>query len=197
MNTFDPYDDAALLAEAQALVLQEQAEQRLRTLLDRRPPVFGKDSALHPGVQAWADRYTAGDRGSLILFGAVGVGKTWSLWKTAETLVRGGWRGRFEIASSYELKAATDRPINKDQLRTWREADLLALDDLGSQRINDWDTDAIFALVDHRWQHQRPTLIASNEMDLVGLVGERTSSRFRDGATILMLAGDDHRQARP
>lgn len=196
MNAFDPYDDAGNLAAARALVHQERAERRLQTLLDRRPSVFAKDGALHPDIQAWASRYTAGDTGNLLLFGAVGVGKTWSLWKTAESLVRSGWRGRFEIASSYELKEATDRPVNKDRLRTWRDADLLALDDLGSQRVNDWDVDAIFALVDHRWQHQRPTLIASNETNLIGLVGERTSSRFRDGATILMITGDDHRKAR-
>lgn len=195
-NDYDPYDDDANLAEDQALVRQEQAQRRLQALLDRRPPVFAKDGDLDPAIAAWADRYTEGDTGNLILFGAVGVGKTWSLWKAAETLVAGGWRGRFEVASSYELKEATDRPVDKDQLRIWRDADLFALDDLGAQRINDWDTDAIFALIDHRWQHQRPTLIASNEMDLISLVGERTSSRFRDGATILLIAGDDHRQAR-
>lgn len=196
MNDFNPYDHATNRAAAQELVRQEQAQQRLQTLLNRRPAVFAKDGQLRQEINDWGQRYLAGDTGNLILFGAVGVGKTWSLWKAAETLVAGGWRGRFEVASSYELKEATDRPVDKDQLRIWRDADLFALDDLGAQRINDWDTDAIFALIDHRWQQQRPTLIASNEMDLIALVGERTSSRLRDGATVLMFTGADHRQAR-
>jgi DNA replication protein DnaC len=197
MSPFDPYDDAALLAAAQELVRTERAEADLRRLLDRRPPAFAEAGQVHPQVQAWVAARLKGQGGSLLLFGAVGTGKTWTIWKAAEALTRGGWTGRFEIAASYELKEATDRPVNRDQLRIWRDADLFAIDDIGAQRINDWDVDALLALIDHRWQHRRPTIIASNELELRGLLGERIASRLVDGATIVTFTGDDHRRARP
>lgn len=196
MTHFDPYDDAALHAEALAEVRRDSAAHALRVLLDRRPPAFADDGQLHPQVRAWTDRVLQGDARQLVLIGPVGTGKTWSLWKAAETLVRRGWRGRFELATSYELKEATDRPVDREQLRIWAEADLLAIDDLGAQRLNDWDADAIGALIDRRWQRRRPILVASNVADLRGLLGERAASRLADGATIVTFTGEDRRRGR-
>jgi len=194
---YDPYDDDAHRAEARRLALQEQADLRLQRLLDRRPPVFSAPGTLRPDIQDWASAYLAGAHGSLVLIGEVGTGKSWTLWKTAETLIRSGWTGRFEIASAYEVKAATDRPVNTAQLRVWREADLFAIDDLGAQRVNDWDADALSALIDHRWQHRRPTLVASNETALKEIVGPRAASRLADAATIVRFTGPDRRRSQP
>lgn len=194
MTTYDPYDDTRARAEARALAEHDQTEHRLRLLLNRRPPVFDEPGDLCPEAQKWIAGYLAGNRGSLILIGTIGSGKTWSLWKTAETLVRSGWPGRFEIAAAYEIKEATDRPVNTAQLRIWREADLFAIDDLGAQRVFDWDADALAALIDKRWQHKRPTLIASNEDHLKDIVGARAASRLADGATLIRFTGSDRRR---
>lgn len=194
MADYDPYDDTAARAEAQALALRDRANHRLQLLHKRRPVVFAAPGELHPDVRAWTDRYFAGDRGSLLLVGSIGAGKTWSLWKAAETLIAYGWPGRFEIAAAYEIKEATDRPVNTAQLRIWREADLFAIDDLGAQRVYDWDADALAALIDKRWQHQRPTLIASNETDLKALIGARAASRLADDATVIRFTGPDRRR---
>ena len=196
MNDFDPYDDDALLAEAQQDARREQAERRIRALLDRRPPVFAAEGKLHPDIQQWTERFLRGHHGPLILIGTVGTGKTWSLWKAAETLIRQGWRGRFEIAATYEVKEATDRPVDTEMLRLWREADLFAIDDLGAQRVNDWDAEALFNLIDRRWQHKRPTIVASNEVGLKDFIGDRAASRLQDGATFVKFTGDDRRRAR-
>ncbi|TKA13199.1 ATP-binding protein [Actinacidiphila oryziradicis] len=196
MNHYDPYDDAALLAEAQQGARREQIERRLHLLLDKRPPVFDEEGELHPDIQGWIERFLQGEPGALILIGKVGTGKTWSLWKAAETLVRQGWRGRMEIAASYEVKEATDRPVDTERLRIWREADLFAIDDLGAQRVNDWDADALLAIIDRRWQRRRPTIVASNEVGLKEFIGDRAASRLADGATIVKFTGADRRRAR-
>lgn len=194
MNDYDPYDDGAARAEAQAAVRRDRIDNRLRLLADRRPPVFAKPGALCPEVQQWLDGYLAGAPGSLILVGTVGSGKTWSLWKIAEQLVTAGWTGRFEIAAAYEVKEAADLPIDRNQLRIWRDADLLAIDELGAQRVTDWDADALSVLIDKRWQHQRPTLITSNEADLKGILGERSASRLADGVTVVTFTSADRRR---
>lgn len=194
MADYDPYDDIAARNEARALAIKDRTDHRVRLLLDRRPATFDKSGELRPDITGWINGYLAGAHGSLLLIGSIGAGKTWSLWKTAETLARGGWAGRFEIAAAWEIKEATDRPVDTAQLRVWRTADLFAIDDLGAQRVYDWDADAIAALIDARWQHERPTLIASNETDLKDIVGARAASRLADNATVVEFDGPDRRR---
>lgn len=194
MTDYDPYDDDAARAEAQASVRREQIDHRLRLLFSRRPPVFAKPGELVPEIRTWLDGFLAGERGSLILVGTIGSGKTWSLWKLNEMLVRAGWTGRFEIAAAYEIKAATDLPVNRTLLSAWSEADLFAIDELGAQRVYDWDADALSAVIDKRWQHERPTLITSNEPKLRDLIGDRAASRLADGATKVEFVGEDRRR---
>jgi DNA replication protein DnaC len=194
VTDYDPYDDHAHRQEARLLAAQEATTRRLQLLADRRPPVFDRPGALDPAVADWITRYQHGHRGALVLVGEVGTGKTWTLWKIADTLVRGGWAGRFEIAAAYEVKAATDRPGNPALVDLWKRADLFAIDDLGVQRVNDWDVEHLHALIDIRWQHRRPTILASNVADLRTVVGPRAASRLADGATLVRFTGHDRRR---
>lgn len=195
MTDFDPYDDDALRKEARALAARDAINHRLKLLADRRPPVFDRPGQLDPEITAWIDGYLAGERGSLVLVGEVGTGKSWSLWRINETLVRAGWTGRFEIAAAYEVKAATDRPVDRQLVDVWKRADLFAIDDLGVQRVNDWDAEHLHALIDTRWQYKRPTLLASNVDRLGDILGPRAASRLVDGATLVRFTGRDRRRA--
>lgn len=194
MTDYDPYDDQAHREEARLLAAQHATAHRLKLLHDRRPPVFDEPGELHPDVAAWLAAYQAGSKGTLILIGGVGAGKSWTLWKIADTLTRADWRGRFELAAAYEVKDATDRPGNPALVDQWKRADLFAIDDLGVQRVNDWDAERLHALIDQRWQHKRPTLIASNEANLRDVLGPRAASRLVDGATLVRFTGNDRRR---
>jgi DNA replication protein DnaC len=194
MNTtaYDPQDHAAWRAEAQA----EATGFRLEAFLGRRPAAFAEPGQLRFDVQAWMRNYLAGHHGSLILTGEIGTTKTWHLWKLNETLIRSGWTGQFRIATTYDVKLATDRPIDHERLAAWREADLYAIDDLGARAVNDWTADAISELIDGRWQNRRPTLIATNLIgrEIRDVLGDRASSRLGDGATIAHFTGADRRK---
>lgn len=179
-------------AEAQA----EAVAYRLEAFLDRRPAAFAEPGELRPDVRAWMANYLAGHHGSLILTGEIGTTKTWHLWKLNETLIRRGWRGQFRIATTYDVKVATDRPVDHERLAAWRDADLYAIDDLGARAVNDWTADAISELVDHRWQNRRPTLVATNltAPEIREVLGDRASSRIGDGATVAKFTGADRRK---
>lgn len=189
MNTTD-HD--AWRAEAQA----EAVAYRLQSFLDRRPAAFQEPGQLRADVRTWMDGYLAGRHGSLILTGEIGTTKTWHLWKLNETLIRRGWRGLFRIATTYDVKLATDRPIDHEALTRWREADLYAIDDLGARAVNDWTADAISELIDNRWQKRRPTLIATNLIgrEIRDVLGDRASSRLGDGTTVAHFTGADRRK---
>lgn len=185
-------DHNTWLAEAQA----EAVAYRLDAFLERRPAAFAEPGRLRDDVHAWMTAYLAGHHGSLILTGEIGTTKTWHLWKLNETLIRHGWRGQFRIATTYDVKVATDRPVDHERLAAWRDADLYAIDDLGARAINDWTADAISELVDHRWQNRRPTLVATNltAPEIREVLGDRASSRIGDGATVAKFTGDDRRK---
>lgn len=185
-------DHNTWLAEAQA----EAVAYRLDAFLERRPAAFAEPGDLRPDVHAWMADYLAGHHGSLILTGEIGTTKTWHLWKLNETLIRHGWRGQFRIATTYDVKVATDRPVDHERLAAWRDADLYAIDDLGARAINDWTADAISELVDHRWQNRRPTLVATNltAPEIREVLGDRASSRIGDGATVAKFTGADRRR---
>jgi DNA replication protein DnaC len=185
-------DHEAWLAEAQA----EAVADRLEAFLDRRPAAFADEGELRGDVRAWMDNYLAGRHGSLILTGEIGTTKTWHLWKLNETLIRCGWQGLFRIATTYDVKLATDRPIDHERLTRWREADLYAIDDLGARAVNDWTADAISELIDSRWQNRQPTVIATNLTtgELRNVLGDRAASRIGDGATVARFTGADRRK---
>lgn len=133
---------------------------------------------------------------NLVLFGAVGVGKT----HAAVAAVRPGWFDRRRdvlFAPSVEML---------DQLRPGGpagafdalvDAGVLLLDDLGMERATDWTDERLYAVVNRRWLEDRPT-VATTNLDpepLRAKIGERLYSRLADGIAV-RLAGTDRRRNR-
>lgn len=197
-NESDPedYDYEAARAAASASWLEEQIQFRLERFYAERPPVFAADGELHPEIAAWTRRFLAHDQGGLLLIGNVGVGKSWSLWKIKETLIKAGFLGGMEIKSGYDLKRILTPPLDEAALDHLAAIDVLALDDIGSIRVSDWDADHLMGLLDTRWAFRRPTLVVSNTPKLRDLLGERVSSRIQDGAQKLKMTGDDRRRTK-
>lgn len=178
-----------------AAARSEIRSQTLDRYLGRRPKAFTVEGEVRPEVDAWIDDFISDSYASLLLLGEPGTGKTWHLWKIGELLIQRGWFGRYYLVSDFEFKAAADRPVNVEKLQTWREAPLLALDDLGASQLYPWTIDAIAQLIDVRWQNQLPTLISTN-MPTLEPLGARTMSRFADGgSTFVPFTGADFRKA--
>jgi DNA replication protein DnaC len=69
---------------------------------------------------------------------------------------------------------------------------MLALDDLGSERVTDWGGEQIFRLLDKRYDAKRPTIVTSNAGKEA--LDPRIISRLREGLTI--CRGKDLRGAK-
>lgn len=194
MTDDEPFDYDAARRAASELWLQEQIQARLELFYAERPPVFATPGDLSPDIAQWVKRFAAGESAGLILVGNVGVGKSWSLWKIKETLIKGGWFDGVEIKPAHELKRITAPPVDDTALAALTKVGLLALDDIGSIRVSDWDADNLMALLDDRWKYRRPTVLTSNNPKLRDLLGERVASRLADGATTVKMTGADRRR---
>lgn len=159
-------------------------------------------------LEALTEWTTTDDPGNLLLFGDVGVGKTHAAVAAC--------RARFGRAMPYievefvpvsELLDRLDwrRPESAVFLERCCTVDLLVLDDLGTERQNEWTGERLYVVVNRRWLERRPTIVTSNLSPLGGdgsgpsletAVGARTFSRLADGALALLLGGDDRRRTR-
>lgn len=77
-----------------------------------------------------------------------------------------------------------------------KNADLLVLDDLGSERVTEWVRERLFVLINHRYREALPTVFTSNvgPKDLATQLGERTASRVISMCDWIDLEGQDYRE---
>jgi DNA replication protein DnaC len=132
--------------------------------------------------------------GSLILFGGVGTGKTW----TATAVLR-------ELQSTTMKPLVTSstkmlrklRPEGGGDLDDYIKAHYLLIDDLGAERGSEWVEETLYAIIDERWREARPTIITTNLVpaDLKQTVGDRIYDRRRDDALAITLTGPSRRKA--
>jgi DNA replication protein DnaC len=134
----------------------------------------------------------------LVLTGPTGLGKTFLLHCVANALVE---RGVFCVLTSpYRLNQAVlgaDR--GQDALLTFSQADLLLIDDIGSEPLLQKITaETLFSLVDTRLMAGRPLMLSTNltPSELQGRYGDRFYSRVtdRDAARVLLFQGPDLRR---
>jgi len=90
-----------------------------------------------------------------------------------------------------EIAAKAERRIEREA----REAQLLLLDDLGAERATDFAREVLSALLCHRYDWQRPTIVTSNAEDLAAIdaLDPRLSSRLAHHSLLVHRHGEDRR----
>lgn len=155
---------------------------------DRRHPAV--DATIVDRLEAWAENPT----GNLVIVGPVGTGKTFAAWATLRRV--------FGHDTDVYGVGAVDmfdmlRPGGDDDLSNrLRDVGVLFIDDLGAHRESEWVDERLYALINHRWEQQRPVVLTANVPDVGGLkdlIGERAYSRLTGGATVVAMYGADRR----
>lgn len=146
--------------------------------------------------QQWLDKDFAENRG-LVLTGTVGSGKTGLAVSLARILHMQGHRVRIgtftEILDEMRPKGGNQEPdtVPADMYKP----KLLVLDDLGTQKVTEFVSERLFAIIDGRHQRKLPTIITTN-LDLNQLneqFGRRVVSRIAELNTFVSLTGEDLR----
>lgn len=182
-------------AEANAIWLAERRERLTANLLASRPAEMAAPGDLDPRLLEWALCLAEGRKQNLVLTGPVGVGKTWAVWKAAETAVRLGYEGLVVITTAARFRRVI-APATADprEFSRYCAAGLLAIDDVAALRLSEWDLDHLAELSDLRWSEQLPTVVTSNKTGLSDILGPRISSRLQHNALIVPLDGTDRRR---
>lgn len=175
---------------------------RLETFYTRN---HGALVAVKERLQLFADGWMPGiDNGrGLLLVGGCGSGKTHLAVAALLEIIDGGKPGRLlfsnfqdliqEIQASFD---SDDTPSKSEILRPLREADLLVLDELGSQKPSQFVQDTLYYIINSRYNAQRTTIFTTNYVDdLHERIGERLRSRLYEMAEEVRLAGvSDYRR---
>jgi len=145
--------------------------------------------------------FAAAFRGpSLLLLGPTGVGKTYEAFGAIRDLAITGVSTRWTVTTAADLYAAL-RPRHgvdsEAEFRSYRDARLLLVDDLGADRKPTEFTEEVnFRLINWRYERHLPTLFTSNVTpgELAGRLGDRVTSRLAEMCQRIVLKGGDKRR---
>ena len=140
---------------------------------------------------------------NFLFYGNIGTGKSFlSVCMAAELLKQGKEVLYFSAVSFFEKLAAlqfSEGFKNRDELSGFREevynCDLLILDDLGTERVNQFVLSELFSLINERLRRNGSTVISTNLtlQNLSDMYTERVVSRITSGYTLCKLTGRDIR----
>ena len=147
-----------------------------------------------------AREYAKTTDGWFVLHGGVGVGKT-----HLAAAIANAYASRNIQASVYfrvvpdlldQLRATFDPETGvayDERFQQIRNANLLVLDDLGTENSTPWASEKLFQIINHRYNEQLPTVITSNAK--LERIEDRIVSRMLDSrlARYVFIDADDYR----
>jgi DNA replication protein DnaC len=197
-------DDARADEQIRA-IRHENEEAMLSKRLPARHQSFTLDThplrgtAIHAIVRGWLAQWD-GHRG-LILRGDYGVGKTGFLVGLLKLMVprvvAHGWSMRFTTSLDLfnDLQAGFKNETYQALLDMCASVHLLALDDLGAERITDWRQDQLLAILGARYNAKLPLMATTNcnATQLREYLTPRVYSRIVETCDVFEVVGDDLR----
>jgi DNA replication protein DnaC len=157
-------------------------------------------------VQEFVDLWPRTDEGrGLLMMGGCGVGKTHLAVAALVEIIQSGKPGRLlfsnfqELIQEIQASFDSEAQVSKSEImRPLLEADLLVLDELGSQKPTTFVQDILYYVINTRYNEERATIFTTNYFDtpadpkeetLTQRIGTRLRSRLYEMASQVDFTG--------
>lgn len=145
----------------------------------------------------YADSFTS-DSTSIFMLGATGLGKTFLSSCIAKSVLYKGFSVAFDSVQNYlrDIEREHFGKSDGDTLETILSADLLILDDLGSEFSSSFNSSVIYNIINSRTNQCLPTIVSSNLSfdELTKRYDDRVISRLTGLFKPMRFIGNDIRQ---
>lgn len=148
--------------------------------------------------KSWVEGFELDSTG-IFMQGRTGLGKTFLSSAIAKTLLQKGYSVAFDSISNF-LRAIENehfgRVSNKDTLQVLLDADLVILDDLGSEFNSPFYASSIYNIINSRINMNKPTIVSTNYTldELQQKYDDRIVSRLTCSLYNLAFVGNDIRR---
>lgn len=156
--------------------------------LDNFKPIGKKRRELLALARGYVESFNLEDRSKyfgLFFAAPTGAGKTHLATAILKAVILKGYSGVYcNVPQLLEMlrELMFDRAQYDDRgfLRRCENADLLVLDDLGTETVSGWIQDRLYLLVNRRYENMGRTIVTTNcdEQTLRERIGERVESRL-------------------
>ena len=121
-------------------------------------------------ARVFAREFPQLDKPGLLFMGLPGVGKTHLAVATLRVLLERGFEARFfdyqnlleRIRSGYDPASGS---AAREAYQAALDTEVILLDDLGAHRISDWVEDTVTAIINHRYNQRKATIVTTNLPD--------------------------------
>ena len=151
-------------------------------------------------AKKYADEFSLSS-GNLIFFGRTGLGKTHLSTAIARRIIERGYDVKYDSALNIFADFEFDRfksnyGAEAPRADKYFEADLLIIDDLGTEAITQFTLACLYNIINTRLNAGRPTIISTNlgENDLQEKYNDRITSRLLGEYQPLLFVGEDIRR---
>lgn len=150
----------------------------------------------------YANNFNGKDDDFIIFTGDVGVGKTYLCSCVAKRIMDKGFTVMYQSAPSmmkflwdYYYSSFNLRKEETERFELIRNADLLIIDDLGTENMSEKSLSHFFQLLNERISRKKPLLISTNMgiSDIRNHYDERIYSRIVGEFEVFTIVGDDLR----
>ena len=152
-------------------------------------------------AQQYANSFDGANSESLAFIGATGLGKTHLSSAIAKAVIDKGYSVVYDsaqnIVSAFERERFT-REDSKRSSERYMDADLLIIDDLGTEIHGKTSVSYFYSIINTRLIASKPTIISTNLTinDLTNQYEARIVSRILGEYTVFLFAGEDIRKVK-
>lgn len=172
--------------EAEKLKI-EIKNQKIREIENRKDRFKQQIPIRYRDVEKTSSPISENTTNSSIFYGGFGTGKTWKAYEMAHqlytTLKISGFKHITEIGLLNEIKGGFSNNTFESRVNTFKEVDLLIVDEMGKNSDSDFNKAQIFEILNYRYDWEKKTILICNceeKEELYDILSPAILDRFRE-----------------